>query len=337
MRARVPILNSLERVPGGMMLIPLVLGSIVGTFASGFLELGSFTTALFKDSALPLIALLILATGAQVRLRQSGMVLGKTGTILLCKTIIPGAILVFVLAPFIGLNGFLGISLVALVAAFGDANGGLWLALAGQYGDKNDRGAYISAALNDGPFFTLLFLGLSGLGDIPISYIVSAVLPFVIGLVWGNLDERFAELMKPVPSITIPFFAFALGAGIDLTKVAAGGLQGIVLGLLVAPITGGLVYLGYRLLLRERTGIGFASGTTAGNTLATPLVVAQADPTFQQFVGSATAQIGAAVLVTAMLAPLITHFMMRLHRPPKHSTGGVQGQEEGTAQPAAAG
>lgn len=61
---RVPIVDTLQRVPGGMMLIPPLLGSVVRTFWPGFLDLGSFTTALFKNGALPLIALLILATGA---------------------------------------------------------------------------------------------------------------------------------------------------------------------------------------------------------------------------------------------------------------------------------
>src|SRR5690625_4347283 len=57
-REILPFYQWMDKVPGGLMLIPLVLGSIVGTFGSGFLELGSFTTALFADSALPLIALL---------------------------------------------------------------------------------------------------------------------------------------------------------------------------------------------------------------------------------------------------------------------------------------
>src|SRR5690625_900176 len=78
---RVPIVDTLQRVPGGMMLIPLLLGSLVRTFWPGFLELGSFTSALFRDSALPLIALLIFATGAQIDLRQSGRVLAKTGAV----------------------------------------------------------------------------------------------------------------------------------------------------------------------------------------------------------------------------------------------------------------
>src|SRR5690606_15885984 len=104
---RVPIVDTLQRVPGGMMLIPLLLGSLVRTFAPGFLGLGSFTTALFRDSALPLIALLILATGAQINLRQSGKVLAKTGVLLLMKTIVPG-LLIIGFGFLFGLDGVLG-------------------------------------------------------------------------------------------------------------------------------------------------------------------------------------------------------------------------------------
>ena len=74
-REIVPFYQWMDKVPGGLMLIPLVLGSIVGTWGVGFLELGSFTTALFADGALPLIALLIFATGTQVTLKTSGPVL----------------------------------------------------------------------------------------------------------------------------------------------------------------------------------------------------------------------------------------------------------------------
>lgn len=307
---RVAIVDTLQRVPGGMMLIPLLLGSLVRTFAPGFLELGSFTTALFRDSALPLIALLILATGAQINVKQSGRVLAKTGVVVLMKTVVPG-LLIIAYGYLFGLDGVLGVSLLAAMVAFVNSNGGLWLALASQYGDEEDRGAYIASALNDGPFFTLVFLGLSGLGSIPFVYVVAAVLPFVIGFVLGNLDSKFADMMKPASAITVPFFAFALGAGIDLRSLAIGGATGLLLGLLVALITGTLTYWGYRLLLRERSAVGFAAGATAGNSVATPAIVAQADPSFEPFVSVATAQIAAAVLVTAIVAPLLTHFVHR--------------------------
>ncbi|HEY8425761.1 MAG TPA: 2-keto-3-deoxygluconate permease [Limnochordales bacterium] len=307
---RVPIVDTLQRVPGGMMLIPLLLGSLVRTFWPGFLGLGSFTSALFRDGALPLIALLILATGAQINLRQSGRVLAKTGVVLLAKTVVP-ALLVIAYGYAFGREGILGISLLAAMVAFINSNGGLWLALAAQYGDEEDRGAYIASALNDGPFFTLVFLGLSGLGAIPFVYIVAAVLPFVIGFVLGNLDAKFADMMKPASAITVPFFAFALGAGIDLRSLAVGGVTGIWLGLLVSLVTGALTYWAYRWLLGERSAVGFAAGTTAGNSVATPAIVAQADASFSPFVAVATAQVAAAVLITAIVTPLITHYLHR--------------------------
>lgn len=311
-RTIVPLYDAMNRLPGGLMVIPLVLGSIVGTFAQPFLKLGSFTTALFQASALPLIALLIFATGMQVTLRTSGPVLATAGVVLLCKSIIPAS-LVVLLGTVVGVNGILGISILAMLVAIDNSNGGLWLAFTGRYGDKRDRGAYIASALNDGPFFSMLFLGASGLAQIPFLALLAAVIPFVLGMVVGNLDPKWTEIMRPTPSIVIPFFAFALGTGINLESVVKGGISGVLIGLVAAPFTGFLVYLGYKFILRRgyRSGIGFAAGTTAGNAIATPAIVAQADPTFAPLVGTATAQVAASVLVTAILAPILASWVLK--------------------------
>jgi 2-keto-3-deoxygluconate permease. len=310
--SRVPIFATLNRIPGGLMLIPLILGSIVGTFAPDALAIGSFTTALFKNSALPLIALLIFATGTQVNMRTGGPILATAGTILLTKTLIPASLIVL-LGHYVGIDGVLGVSILAMLAAFDNSNGGLWLAYTGQYGDSRDRGAYVASALNDGPFFSLLFLGASGLGDIPLIALVAALVPFLLGVVVGNLDVQWRDVLKPVPSIVIPFFAFALGTGINLGAVVSGGLSGLILGLLISPITGGLVYLGYRYILRRggKSGLGFAAGTTAGNAIATPAVVAAADPTFAPYVATATAQVAACVLISSILAPVLASYFLK--------------------------
>lgn len=305
-REVLPLYQTMNRIPGGLMLIPLVIGSVLGTFAPGFLALGSFTTALFAESALPLIALLIFATGTQVTLKTSGPVMATAGVVLLCKSIIP-ATLVILLGTVVGIDGILGVSILAMLVAVDNSNGGLWLAFTGRYGDKRDRGAYIASALNDGPFFSLLFLGASGLADIPVSAMVAAVVPFVLGMVVGNLNPHWREVLRPTPAIVIPFFALALGTGIDLNSIVTGGAAGIGVGIVVAPVTGLLTYLGYRFLLRRgyRSGIGFAAGTTAGNAIATPAIVALADPRFEPYVETATAQVAASVLVTAIIAPLL--------------------------------
>ena len=311
-KSRIPMFATMSRIPGGLMLVPLVLGSVFGTFAPDALGVGSFTTALFKDSALPLIGLLIFTTGTQVTLRTGGPVLAHTGVVLLFKSLIPAGLIVL-LGTVVGIDGIWGISILGLLATFDNSNGGLWLAFTGRYGDSRDRGAYLASALNDGPFFSLLFLGASGLGDIPLLAIVGAVVPFLLGTLVGNVDPQWREVLRPVPNIVIPFFAFALGTGIDLGSVVTGGLIGIVLGVLVVLLTGTLVYLGYRFILRRgrKSGIGIAAATTAGNAIATPGIVAAADPRFQQYVGTATAQVAASVLVTAVLAPVVASFVLR--------------------------
>jgi len=302
----------MNRIPGGLMLIPLILGSIVGTFAPSFLGLGNFTTALFQNSALPLIGLLIFATGMQITLRTTGPVVATAGVLLLMKTIIPAGLIVL-LGQFVGLEGILGVSILALLVCMDNSNGGLWLAFTGRYGRKQDRGAYMASAVNDGPFFTLLFLGVAGLADIPFTLLLAAVIPLLLGVIIGNLDARWTEVMRPLPNMIIPFFAFALGTGINLGNVVTGGLAGLVVGVVVVLFTGTLTYLGYRFLLRrgKESGLGIAASTTAGNAIATPAIVALADPSFAPFVEVATAQVAAAVLVTAVLAPMVAAWVLK--------------------------
>lgn len=311
-KSHVPLFDGMNRIPGGLMLIPLIIGSVVGTFAPGFLDLGNFTTALFRDSALPLIGILIFATGMQITLRTSGPVLATSGVILLTKSIIPAG-LVVLLGQVVGIKGILGVSILALLVSMDNSNGGIWLAFTGRYGRKQDRGAYIASAVNDGPFFSLLFLGAAGLADIPFTLLLAAVIPLLLGVIIGNLDARWTEVMRPIPNMVIPFFAFALGTGINLGNVVTGGLTGILVGVVATLFTGTLAYFGFRFILRrgKESGIGIASATTAGNAIATPAIVGMADPSFAPFVEVATAQVAAAVLVSAVLAPLLAAWVLK--------------------------
>ncbi|MDP9998469.1 2-keto-3-deoxygluconate permease [Pseudarthrobacter sulfonivorans] len=311
--SRFPMFAFLQKVPAGMMLIPLMLGVLMNTFAPEALKIGGFTTALFKEGTLTLIAVLILATGAQITGSHSGKAAASTTTVVLvCKTLIPATIAV-TLGLVVGIEGIAGVSILAMLAIFGNSNGALWLAFAGQYGDERDTGAYVASAFDDGPFLALLFLGASGLGDIPLLAFAAALIPFIIGLIIGAVDREWTKALDHVPNIVIPFMSFAVGTGINLKTVLTGGTAGIFLGLIVVVFTGGLTYLGYRFILRRgsKSGIGFAAGTTAGNAVAVPAVVAVADPRFEPFVASASAQAATAVLVTALLAPIVASWALK--------------------------
>src|SRR5699024_1911832 len=109
-----------------------------------------------------LIALYLLCTGAQINLRNFGISLAKGGTLLVVKWAV-GAIVGLIAYMFAGSNGlWLGLAPLAIIAAMTNSNGGIYIALVGQYGKEEDRAAYSLLALNDGPFLTMVALAIFG-------------------------------------------------------------------------------------------------------------------------------------------------------------------------------
>jgi 2-keto-3-deoxygluconate permease len=302
----VKIWDSVAKVPGGLMIVPLIIGSLTATFSPQFLDLGGFTTALFKASALPLIALLIFATGATTNVRQAPLVIKKTGILLTAKTLIPGAMILAYGLLFGREEALPGFSVLAMAAGVMSSNGGLWMALASKYGNSTDTGAYMASVLSAGPFFPMLLLGAAGLASIPLQYLLAAILPYLLGFTLGNLDPRIGEVFGPTATITMPFFAFSLGAGINIMALGRGALGGIAIGI-ASSLTGLLAYQMYKVFKDTNPGVAFGIGTTAGNSAIVPALVAEADPAFGPFVPTATAAVSTSVLLTALIAPMITH------------------------------
>ena len=106
---------------------------------------GSFTGALFTG-ALPILAVFFVCTGASIDFRATPYILKKGGTLFGVKVGI-GILLGLVFGRLLGeapitAGVFAGISTLAIVAAMNDTNGGLYMALMGQYGHPRDVGAY---------------------------------------------------------------------------------------------------------------------------------------------------------------------------------------------------
>lgn len=302
------ILKGVQKVPGGLMVIPLLLGALLNTIAPQALEIGGFTTALFKNSATALIALFVLCNGAQINLKQAGVPVYKGIALTATKFIIGAAIGWFVGKTW-GNAGILGLTPMALVGSLTNSNGGLYAALAGQYGDSTDVGAISILSLNDGPFFTMLAFGITGLANIPFIALIAVLIPIVIGFILGNLDEDLREFLNKGTVLLIPFFAFPLGAALDFRTIIQAGAPGLALGVLVSVLTGLGGYFAMSLFGGKPRAVGAAIGTTAGNAVGTPAALALADPSLQPYVAASTAQIAAAVIVTAILCPLIVSFL----------------------------
>ncbi|USK47685.1 2-keto-3-deoxygluconate permease [Bacillus sp. CMF12] len=306
---------TLERIPGGMMVVPLLIAAILNTFAPDLLRIGNFTEALFVDGASALIALFLLCTGAQINVKSFGVSIGKGATLLTTKWVV-GAAFGLIAYMFAGENGlWLGLAPIAIIAAMTNSNGGLFVALVGQYGSKEDRAAYSLLALNDGPFLTMVALSIFGAmgfvdGMFSLQSFIAVLLPILVGMVLGNLDEEMRAFLDNGSSMLIPFFAFALGMGIDFGAIVEGGLSGIILGLLTVFVTGTAGYLVFK-ALKWNPIVGAAEGSTAGNAVATPAAIAAASAGFAQYAELATVQVAASTVTTAILLPLYIAFLVK--------------------------
>ena len=116
----------------------------------------------------------------------------------------------------------------------------------------------------------------------------------------------------------IPFIGITLGGSINLMNIFKGGISGIVLGLIVVFIGGPFIVLCDRVIGKRPGYAGWAVATAAGNSIATPAAVALVDPSWEPFVGDATTQIAAAVVVSAILVPIITGWWAKKYGCPKY-------------------
>ena len=114
---------------------------------------------------------------------------------------------------------FAGISTLAVVAAMNDTNGGLYMALMGQYGKSEDVGAYTIMSLESGPVPHDGDARRRGPLRLSVARRSSAAsCRSLLGMLLGNLDREMRDFLAGRVPVMIPFFAFALGASLDLHK-----------------------------------------------------------------------------------------------------------------------
>jgi 2-keto-3-deoxygluconate permease len=307
----IPIKRTVEKVPGGMMVFPLFLGALIATFfphAGSFF--GSFTGALFSG-ALPILAVFYICMGSVIDIRSLPQVVRQGGLLLLAKTAL-GVVAAVIFGRRLGIEPvrfgwWTGISTLAIVAAINDTNGGLYMSLTAQYGTPQETAAYSVMSLESGPFLTMLTLGAAGLAAFPWPTLVGAVLPLSVGILLGNLDPDLRKFFSAAVPVLIPFFAFALGATLNLHRVWEAGLAGLALGVGIILVSAPVLFLVDRFGTSTGNGTaGLAAAATASNAAAVPALVAAANPSYANAAAAATALVASSVIVTSLLVPLLT-------------------------------
>lgn len=297
------IWKTINRVPGGMMVVPLFVGMVVNTFFPNLLKIGGFTEALTGVGYPTVLGMYLFTVGTKMTVRAApkmlirglGIMVAKVGT---------ATLLALMVAKLFG-GSIMGLSFLAVMVAMSDTNGGMFLALTSIMGTKEDAGTYVLQSIETGPFLTMIIFVGTGLAVIPWLTMLSVVAPIVAGAILGNLDDDIRQFFGSHEPIIVPFMAFTLGQTLNIKNGLKAGLPGIVLGIAVFVITG-IVCIAADKLLGGSGIAGAAASSTAGNSTVVPKALAMADKSFMPIADAATFQVTASVIVTAILTPLLT-------------------------------
>ena len=308
------LIQRLKAIPAGMMLLPLLFGSLLHAFFPQLLEIGSYTTALFCSAgAATLMALQLFCIGTQIRLKQVSGIFRRGGVLLIARAV--AGILAAILFRMFAQNGFLaGISVLAAVAAVSNTNGSIFIATTSMLGDEQAAAAAPILALSNGPMLTALILGASGAANFSWISFLALVLPMLLGVLIGNISKRAAQMFAPGVALTLPFIGFTLGAGIDLRQLYLGGISGLLLACMALLLGGAIAYAMDRLFNRGGGAAGIAASATGANAIAVPAAIALTNPAWAPYSAAATAQISVAVILGAIFVPLVAGWIEKTNR-----------------------
>lgn len=310
------IMNFIKKVPAGMMIIPMFIAALINTLCPQIVQIGSFTTAVFSSAgAATIIGVQLLCLGTQLQFSEMPKVLKRGGILLLSKFAI-GAVIGILIGKIFGMEGIFGLTTLAIISSVTNSNGSIYLSLMTSYGDETDCATMALLTINDGPFLTLIALGASGLANVPLLALLAAIVPILVGMILGNLDKKLKEFLEPGCSLLIPFVGFALGSSINLTNIAKGGFSGLLLGVIVVA-SGTFIVLCDRFIGGRPGYAGWGVATAAGNSIAVPAIVALVDPAWAPYVATATTQVAAAVVFSAIFIPIITSWWVKKYGSPK--------------------
>lgn len=173
------ILKSIRKVPGGLLIVPMILTAIINTFFPNIFQIGNPTTALFTNkSTMVLIGLMLFASGTQFSIRNIVDVIKRAGLLCIGKLIISYIIGLLVIKVF-GIEGVFGISAVAIIATVTSCNPGLYLALVNDYGDEIDGAAFGFLNLIVVPAVPIMILSSASGQGIDLKTIIANLFPFI--------------------------------------------------------------------------------------------------------------------------------------------------------------
>ena len=122
------LLNKMKKLPGGLVIIPLVIAVLIATFFPQAYQIGGYVTALFYDGNACMMGFFLFVCGASINVRQVGMPLYK-GVVMTGIKFLLGVLMGLIVGWVCGPTGFFGITPFVMIAAITNSNSSLYISL----------------------------------------------------------------------------------------------------------------------------------------------------------------------------------------------------------------
>ncbi|MFV0364761.1 MAG: 2-keto-3-deoxygluconate permease [Suipraeoptans sp.] len=313
------LISFVKKVPGGNMIVPMLIAALINTFMPSFFTLGSYSKVLYSSQGMiTLMCVTLFFTGCQLDVKDIPQAVKRGGSHVLFKYV-AGAVFFILIQRYFGYEGIFGVSSLALLCSLTNCNSTLYMGLMEQYGDPIDMAARPLFNLNSGPALSLLTLGVSGVDGISWFDIISIMMPLLIGILLSVADKNIKEITKSAVKLLTPVSGFIIGSQINLMNAITSGLGGIILVIIVFSVTGPVALFVDRILLKRPGYGGMATVSVAGNTVAVPAMIGAAVASYQPYVESAMVQISAAIVISAVICPVLVDFIYRRYGADRYS------------------
>lgn len=250
-----------------------------------------------------LVGAFLFVIGGTISFKSTPAAAKRGATIILTKVAL-SIILGLIVGKLLN-NNFLGLSALSIIRAMSGANNAMYAGIVHDFGDEIDEGAVGITILSVGPYVTMIALASSGLASFSVITLIATILPLLVGMILANIFPAVKKILNDGMNACIVVVGFALGCTMNFKQIFVGGASGILLGVIVT-LVGGIITIGTDKL----TG---GSGV-AGAAMATPAALSAVDSSYKAIEATATAQINASVVVTAILTPILTAWVAKRNK-----------------------
>ncbi len=301
------IMKFMKWIPGGTLIVPMLLTAIINTVWPDALSIGGTTTPLFKNGSMAIIGFILFCSGASINPKMLYELFKKSGVYFAMKIgimVVVAAIAQYLLPPVIAF----GVPAAVFFAIMTSTNPGTYLEQMERYGTDLDRATFPLVHLSTTVAVPVLVYGLvgAGAGDFDGMAMLALFVPFLVGFLLGNLDPAFAKFFKPGVSLMIPVLGANFGASMNLVDaVVNGAVPGIIMSVLYLVVVLGLFFLVDKLVLKRPGYQGVAWCSVSGSCAAIPPLIMAGNPTLEAFIPVGVAMVTTATIVTNLIMPLV--------------------------------